>query len=181
MSFVKPTAEQIEKILQSDKSFRFLHDIGKTEYTLSKYNEAGDYIVTWSTGIIVYNTRGTEDRLGKYWSFAEEDLAQLEDTSKRHKHYDIIKQWIEDPNSYEVYYSHNDSGYYNSVNNPNWNPEFTYRLEKKKPKVKKYKVLFQYLQSFCVSGDYYKDEEDFSKQYPQYKFIQLIQESEKEF
>jgi len=175
MSFVKPTAEQIEKILQSDKSFRFLHDIGKTEYTLSKYNEAGDYIVTWSTGIIVYNTRGTEDRLGKYWSFAEEDLAQLEDTSKRHKHYDLIKQWVEDPNSYDVYSGDE------LVPLPAWFEGGNYRLEKKKPKVKKYKVLFQYLQSFCVSGDYYKDEEDFSKQYPQYKFIQLIQESEKEF
>jgi len=173
MNFIKPTAEQIEKILQSDKSFRFLHDNRGMIYSLQKVAE-DEYKVSWDTGSSSYPKASAEISLDGYWTIAEEDLAQLEDTSKRHRHYDLIKQYIEDPNSYDVYSGDE------LVSVPAWFEGGNYRLEKKKPKVKKYKVLFKIGNEYEVSGDYYKDEEEF-KSVTSYKFIQLIQESEKEF
>lgn len=194
MNFVKPTEEQIEKILQSDKSFRFKVG-GSTIYHLSKSNPGVDDIVNiggedfyvhWdaTTSRIDCNSYSlvqVKEFLERSWLIAEDDLAQLEDTSKRHKHYDLIKQWIEDPDGYDVYCRDNQFCTDVVITMPTWNQKLTYRLEKKKPKVKKYKVLFKIGYEYEVSEDYYKDEADWNEQYPEFKCIQLIQESEKEF
>lgn len=182
MKFVKPTPEQIEKILKSDKSFRFEFrpDLDQPQYTLGKVNDSS-YVVTWDGGNTCFNKQEVEGHLREHWSVAEEDLAQLEDTSKRHKYYDLIKQWIEDPDGYNVYFTTINEASIVLIN-PSWDPdaEGTYHLEKKKPKVKKYKVLFRGGGEFKVSNNYYKDKEEF-KTASRYQFIQLIQESEKEF
>lgn len=177
MNFVKPTPEQIEKIMKSSRRFRFLHDgQNKNIYTLSRDGICNDFIVIWDKGSTGYFEQQVLDCLEKHWTVAEEDLAQLEDTSKRHKHYDIIKQWIEDPDGYDVYLGNT------LIPSPVWNSDKTYRLEKKKPKVKKYKVLFRFLDSFSVSEKYYEDENEWNEKWSDdYEFIQLIQESEKEF
>ena len=191
MKFVKPTAEQIEKILQSDKSFCFVHvHTGSIVYTLSKSKPSAveriahfggkDFYVYWKNAVEggkdcnSYSSEEVEMSLARSWHVAEEDLAQLEDTSKRHKHYDIIKQWIEDPDGYDIYV--------NGVRTKllSFNPRNEYRLEKKKPKVKKYKVLFRDGEDFGITVGYYANEEEFQEDFC-FDFIQLIQESEKEF
>lgn len=189
MNFVKPTEEQIEKILQSGKSFRFKVGSESTIYHLSKSNPGVDdivniggedfyvhwYVTTFRIDCNSYSLIQVKEYLERSWLIAEEDLVQLEDTSKRHKHYDLIKQWIEDPDGYDVYSGDE------LVHVPAWFQDGNYHLEKKKPKVKKYKVLFKIGDEYEVSGDYYKDEADWNEQYPEYKCSQLIQESEKEF
>lgn len=177
MNFVKPTPEQIEKIMKSSRRFRFLHDGNdRFIYTFFRDGICDDFIVIWDKGSTGYSEEKVAGCLENHWTITEEDLAQLEDTSKRHKHYDIIKQWIEDPAGYDVYLDGS------LIKSPVWNSGKDYRLEKKKPKpkVKKYKVLFRDGEDFGVTVGYYANEKEFQDNFC-FDFIQLIQESEKEF
>lgn len=57
-------------------------------------------------------------------------------------------------------------------------------VEKPRPKVKKYQVLYvaaTELRETHATDDYFRSKEDFKKCFPNILFIQLIEDSEKEF
>lgn len=82
-------------------------------------------------------------------------------------------------------------GPYYSVNNIEWVGERADLLsddweiyEEPKPKIKKYLVICKppcTPESYLISGRYYKSSEEFIRENPELIFVQLIQDSEKEF
>jgi len=101
--------------------------------------------------------------------------------SNRHKHAELMIAYANDT-TLKFQYRSNPDEEWSDLSQPNWYPDFEYRI---KPKtVTKYQVLYlmtEYNQA-NVTSDYFFDEEDFnSAGYIKAKFISMIKETAKEF
>jgi hypothetical protein len=182
------TYEQIKDALESGKKVYF-----KSPYLY-------DYFAVLdpgtSRGVAVYYGDNWSDlsKRGKYCTdygittvlnnFSNEDWTCIGiEESNKHKHYDLIVKYYADPGKYNVEVKSPVTGSWLEISPVSWGAANEYRLvEKPKPKVTKYKVLFKNSTGdFEVSFYWYTGRKEFEDGATGVEFISLIQESAKEF